>query len=585
MTKVTYTYTDNALVPIPMATRSALSLALLGKNYASQSDRDPPRVHRQRQGRAGSSSARSGTCSTRRVATLQARDDRRAAEDRRRPPRPHRRTRSRSARSNRLYLPMTAKLEADKTQTRATKYPEYDRLYSGGVEPGKLVIGMVSGMMADWAAGEHHDTFEDGATRCGTAACARSSRRAPASSSSRSSRQADALDFTVGAQERDSSRPSTTSSRSSSTTRTRPGITYSNRNALRKVDRRHARPPLGHLRGARAGHDGRRRPSPSPSSSSRTSAPRPTRRRTSARIKTSDVFVYNGHSYIGYGPLDPSRFTAADFPASYQILFVNGCVSYNYYEKDYIPLKQGGTKNLDLVTNGLESWVNESGHAMGRFVGAFIDGKQSSLQGHPQGRAVHVLRLRLGHGRPPRRRRRARQQVHAVAHAHHGALSLDRTFLAVDFDGRFLDEVAALASRLRGDPRLSSARWAKPRDAAHHAALLRRHRATRSVDALCALVEELAGGASAWPVRATAVHGFPDAVASARARPRRRRRRAGGRAEARRARGAGRGRGGRPRLRPRAAPVSRSPDARADAQGGRRVVASPARPRRYRRAS
>ena len=95
-------------------------------------------------------------------------------------------------------------------------------------------------------------------------------------------------------------------------------------------------------------------------------------------IKTSDVFIYNGHSYIGYGPLDPSRFSASDFPASYQIMFINGCVSYNYYEKDYVPLKSGGTRNLDLVTNGLESWVNGSGPAMGRFVGAIIDGKQHS---------------------------------------------------------------------------------------------------------------------------------------------------------------------------------------------------------------
>src|SRR6185369_12142162 len=97
-------------------------------------------------------------------------------------------------------------------------------------------------------------------------------------------------------------------------------------------------------------------------------------------IRTSDVFVYNGHSYIGYGPLDPSRFQATDFPATYQVLNVNGCVSYNYYEKDYIPLKEGGTKNLDLVSNGLESWVNESGPAMGRFVGAFIDGKMNSYK-------------------------------------------------------------------------------------------------------------------------------------------------------------------------------------------------------------
>ena len=61
---------------------------------------------------------------------------------------------------NRLYIPMTARLRAV-TQSSTVKYPEYDRLYAGGVENGKLVIGMVSGMMADWAASEQHDTYED----------------------------------------------------------------------------------------------------------------------------------------------------------------------------------------------------------------------------------------------------------------------------------------------------------------------------------------------------------------------------------------------------------------------------------------
>jgi hypothetical protein len=97
-------------------------------------------------------------------------------------------------------------------------------------------------------------------------------------------------------------------------------------------------------------------------------------------IKNSDVFLYNGHSYIGLGPLDPSRFTAADFPSSYQILFVDGCVSYNYYEKDYIPLKQGGTRNLDLITNGLEAPSYRSGYALGRFVATLVNGKQASYR-------------------------------------------------------------------------------------------------------------------------------------------------------------------------------------------------------------
>jgi hypothetical protein len=95
-------------------------------------------------------------------------------------------------------------------------------------------------------------------------------------------------------------------------------------------------------------------------------------------IKNSDVFIYNGHSYIGYGPLDPSNFTKSDFPSSYQIMFIDGCVSYNYYHKDYIPLKTGGTQNLDLITNGLEAPSWHSGYALGRFVSRMLDGKQAS---------------------------------------------------------------------------------------------------------------------------------------------------------------------------------------------------------------
>ncbi|HEY8079057.1 MAG TPA: hypothetical protein VIF62_33220, partial [Labilithrix sp.] len=97
-------------------------------------------------------------------------------------------------------------------------------------------------------------------------------------------------------------------------------------------------------------------------------------------IKNSDVFLYNGHSYIGYGPLDPSNFTAQDFPSSYQIMWIDGCVSYNYYEKDYFPLKQGGTKNLELVTNGIEAPSWRSGHAMGQFVVSLLDGKNASYR-------------------------------------------------------------------------------------------------------------------------------------------------------------------------------------------------------------
>ena len=94
-------------------------------------------------------------------------------------------------------------------------------------------------------------------------------------------------------------------------------------------------------------------------------------------IRSSDVFIYDGYSQIGYGPLDPANFKASDFTSTYQIFFIDGCVSYNYYEKDYIPLKQGGTKNLDLITNGLEVPSYKSGYAIGKLMNLLLKGKAS----------------------------------------------------------------------------------------------------------------------------------------------------------------------------------------------------------------
>ena len=96
-----------------------------------------------------------------------------------------------------------------------------------------------------------------------------------------------------------------------------------------------------------------------------------------AAFKEADVFVYNGHSYIGHGPMDPGNFRASDFKKGYQILVFDSCVSFNYYEKGFIDLKSG-TRNLDLITNGLASATSDSGGSMGRLVAALIDGKGNS---------------------------------------------------------------------------------------------------------------------------------------------------------------------------------------------------------------
>jgi hypothetical protein len=95
-------------------------------------------------------------------------------------------------------------------------------------------------------------------------------------------------------------------------------------------------------------------------------------------IQTSDVVLYNGHSYIGSGPWDPERYSASDFPKSYQIFFFDSCVSYNYYNKDYFTLKANGSKDLETITNGVESFSDGSGGGLGRFLVKLLDGTQAS---------------------------------------------------------------------------------------------------------------------------------------------------------------------------------------------------------------
>ncbi|HVH45203.1 MAG TPA: hypothetical protein VM925_22780 [Labilithrix sp.] len=371
--KVSYTFTDDALVPIPMATRSAISLGLLGKGYQAKAERIIQECT------TGDKHAREfeksiwyvfnptlSKCKTAMAAEQQKIDDQRRGLAPNQVPK---------SEVERLYIPMTARLRAT-AQNRSTKYPEYDRLFAGGVEPGKLVIGMVSGMMADWAAGERHDTYEDAGYPMWYGGLREIFHARPGFALKGVEGVPNPLEYKVG--DTKVAFASFDELTAFELDRRNPvGVTSANRNALRKVIADTlVRKWVTFEVPVQVTMGGETKPLTIKLQSffGAETSPVPHKR----AIKTSDIFVYNGHSYIGYGPLDPSRFTAVDFPATYQVLNVNGCVSYNYYEKDYIPLKQGGTKNLDLVTNGLESWVNESGEAMGRFVGAFIDGRMNS---------------------------------------------------------------------------------------------------------------------------------------------------------------------------------------------------------------
>ncbi len=101
-----------------------------------------------------------------------------------------------------------------------------------------------------------------------------------------------------------------------------------------------------------------------------------------------DVFLYNGHSHFGNGPLDPQHYGPQNFNGNYQLMLVNSCLSYNYYHEDFFSYKPGGTQNLDMIVNGLPSYVWGGGEATAKLLLGLLDGKQHSYRELLQGMEI-----------------------------------------------------------------------------------------------------------------------------------------------------------------------------------------------------
>ncbi len=372
LVEVTYTYTDDAVVPASMSERSSLPGAVLRPNYQSESDRilkecTPNDSHardfasslwyvfepslsqcgdaiRAEQGKIDDARAKLADAENE-VALVDA---------------------------ERLYLPVTFALGADKTN-QGKSYPEYDRLFSGGVRDDALVISVLNGLIdhdpgsklyQDTGYGEWLDTLSEVFESRPGFKVAEVEGDVDLEHYQLASGKSVTLSFDQIIALEDGEAPT--------------GVSFSERTELRELvaDRVADRwitfelpisvelgdaPPRDFAIRIMAffGHAESTTP-------------------FKHAIKNSDVFLYNGHSMIGFGPLDPKNFSASDFPSSYQILFIDSCVSYNYYEADYIPLKEGGTKNLDLITNAVESPAWRSGFALGRFVATLINGEGAS---------------------------------------------------------------------------------------------------------------------------------------------------------------------------------------------------------------
>jgi len=94
-----------------------------------------------------------------------------------------------------------------------------------------------------------------------------------------------------------------------------------------------------------------------------------------------DVFAYTGHSHFGHGPLEPWTYAGANFPDRYQVMLVNSCLSFNYYDEDFLAMHPGGTRNLDVVVNGLAAYWRGMGQASASYVASLVDGQDRTWRG------------------------------------------------------------------------------------------------------------------------------------------------------------------------------------------------------------
>ncbi len=93
-----------------------------------------------------------------------------------------------------------------------------------------------------------------------------------------------------------------------------------------------------------------------------------------------DVFAYTGHSHFGHGPLEPWEYSGANFPDRYQTLLFNSCLSFNYYDEDFLAMHPRGKDKLDVVVNALPAYWQGMGQSTANYVVGTLSGGQSWKQ-------------------------------------------------------------------------------------------------------------------------------------------------------------------------------------------------------------
>lgn len=377
MLEVRYVYRDNAIVPVAMSRKTALSLMVLGQG-AEGKEKDVVAICTKNDKEARDDAdggllwydfePQRATCRRAMEKEQKTIDDESGSLADRKKMVP-------LSRVNRMFLPVTMQLNRADTATRAT-YPEYDRLYSGANESGVLTIVLLNGRLAhDHKEARKDDGYYEWMSALDAVFTAHPdfemTKIEPQENVTNVSAEGkeyknlsfkDFIQWTVYGRGYPAGMPTSSRDNLAKTIADRLDnhwVTFEKKTMVSIGG--DAPKPLTIRIETQFGAD---------------EDPAPHRR----ALSRGDVVIYNGHSYIGYGPLDPSNFKTTSFTRGYQILFFDSCVSYNYYEKDFFTLKPNGSKDLDMITNGIEAPEYLSGDAEGKFISRLIDGSAPSYQ-------------------------------------------------------------------------------------------------------------------------------------------------------------------------------------------------------------
>lgn len=377
--RVRYRYVDRALVPVTMLRKSRLKLGLLHGDYQAQAERVL-------------SECSLNTAEEREMqdqvwyvfnpslkACIAAMNSEQKAIDTARRVLSEPENQVVAAELERLYIPMSVQLESVATPSH-TLYPEYDRLWTEGVVPGQLNITLLNGMIDHAAPGKTHHPLDDAGYF----------------------EMMEQMEVILEAHpdlKLVASEPATDLSTFQVSGKSISGLSFQNLidfelydwgypSWMSQAEKMQLRKQIAQRLSHRwftfekkflvsVGTSGQRE------HTVRIhlyfgvdDEPAPYRR----GVRQSDVFLYNGHSFIGEGPLDPANFKAADFPSSYQLFFIDSCLSFNYYNADYFDFKTDGSNSLDVISNGLESFSDGAGSAQGRFVVALLSQQTPSYK-------------------------------------------------------------------------------------------------------------------------------------------------------------------------------------------------------------